>query len=106
MEDLLDLFTRMGSHCIPPTNTMEVAIQTMAHKAILQEPKYIIDCFSKTMPLALLNVPDQESLLSLYGTQKATGTKVAQLLQTTQVIRSQKEQMVFNPLQRYVRNAD
>lgn len=25
-EDLLDLFTRMGSHCIPPKNTMEVAI--------------------------------------------------------------------------------
>ncbi|XDV46574.1 hypothetical protein PO909_014449 [Leuciscus waleckii] len=105
-EDLLDLFTRMGSHCIPPTNTMEVAIQTMANKAILQEPKYIIDCFSKTMPFALLNVPDQESLLSLYDTKKATGKKVAQLLQTTQVISSQKEQMVFNHLQCYVRNAD
>lgn len=69
-EDLLDLFTRMGSHSIPPTNTMEVAIQTMAHKAIHQEPKYIIDCFSKTMPFALLNVPDQESLLSLYDTKQ------------------------------------
>lgn len=105
-EDLLDLFTRMGSHCIPPKNTMEVAIQTMAHKAILQEPKYIIDCFSKTMIFALLKVPDQDSLLSLYDTKKATGKKVAQLLQTTQEIRSQKEQMVFSHLQRYVRNAD
>lgn len=85
---------------------MEVAIQTMAHKAILQEPKYIIDCFSKTMIFALLKVPDQDSLLSLYDTKKATGKKVAQLLQTTQEIRSQKEQMVFNHLQRYVRNAD
>ncbi|ROL53113.1 hypothetical protein DPX16_0486 [Anabarilius grahami] len=99
-EDLLDLFTRMGSHCIPPKNTMEVAIQTMAHKAILQEPKYIIDCFSKTMIFALLKVPDQDSLLSLCDPKKATGKKVAQLLQTTQEIRSQKEQMVFNHLQR------
>ncbi|KAI7814465.1 hypothetical protein IRJ41_018701 [Triplophysa rosa] len=105
-EDLLDLFTRMGSHCIPPKNNMEVAIQTMAHKAILQEPKYIIDCFSKTMQFALLKVPDQESLLSLYDTKKATGKKVVQLLQSTQMIRSQKEQTVFNHLQRYVRNAD
>lgn len=71
-EDLLDLFTRMGSHCIPLKNNMEVPIQTMAHKAILQEPKYIIDCFSKTMQFALPKVPDQERLLSLYDTKKAT----------------------------------
>ncbi len=105
-DDLLDLFTRMGSHCIPPKNTMNVAFQTMAHKAILQEPKYVIDCFSRAMPFALLKVPDQESLLSLYDTKKATGKKVAQLLQTTQMICSQREQMVFNHLQRYLRNAD
>ncbi len=74
-DDLLDLFTRMGSHCIPPKNTMNVAFQTMAHKAILQEPKYVIDCFSRAMPFALLKVPDQESLLSLYDTKKATGIK-------------------------------
>lgn len=42
-EDLFYLLRRKGSHCIPPKNTMEVAIQTMAHKAILQEPKYIIE---------------------------------------------------------------
>ncbi|XP_073798489.1 uncharacterized protein [Danio rerio] len=107
-EDLLDLFTRMGSHRIPFKNlqNMKIAIQTMAHKAILQEPKFIIDCFSKNMPLALLKIPDQKSLVSLYEKKKATGKKVAQLLQTTQDVRSQKEQMVFHHLQRYVRNAD
>lgn len=71
---------------------MKVAIQKVAHKAILQEPKYVIDCFSRAMQFALLKVPDQESLVSLYDTKKATGKKVAQLLQTTQVICSQKEQ--------------
>lgn len=55
-EELLDLFTRMGSHCLPPKNNMEAAIQTMAHKAILQEPKYIVDCFSKTMACAQLKL--------------------------------------------------
>ncbi|XP_051510811.1 uncharacterized protein LOC127415853 [Myxocyprinus asiaticus] len=105
-EDLLDLFTRMGSHCILPKNTIKAAIQTMAHKAILQDPKYIIDCFSKTMQFALMKIPDKENLVSLYDTKKATGKKVALLLQTSQVIRSQKEQMVFNHMQRYVRNAD
>ncbi|XP_051560585.1 uncharacterized protein LOC127444946 [Myxocyprinus asiaticus] len=105
-EDLLDLFTRMGSHCIPPKNTIEAAIQTMSHKAILQEPRYIIDCFSNTMQFALMKIPDKENLVSLYDTKKANGKKVAQLLQKSQVIRSQKERMVFNHLPRYVRNAE
>lgn len=30
-EDLLDLFTRMGSHFLPPRNNTEAAIHTMAH---------------------------------------------------------------------------
>ncbi|CAB1460549.1 unnamed protein product [Pleuronectes platessa] len=48
-EDLLDLFTRMGSHFLPPKEGMKAAIETMAHKAILQEPKFIVDCFSTPM---------------------------------------------------------
>nr|XP_054593507.1 uncharacterized protein LOC107372892 isoform X2 [Nothobranchius furzeri] len=32
-EDLMDLFTRMGSHSLPPQNGMKSAIEMMAHKA-------------------------------------------------------------------------
>ncbi|XP_034029739.1 uncharacterized protein LOC117513601 [Thalassophryne amazonica] len=48
-DDLMDLFTRMGSHSLPPKNNFKAAIETMAHKAILQEPKYVIDCFAIPM---------------------------------------------------------
>ncbi|XP_051788961.1 uncharacterized protein LOC127529438 [Erpetoichthys calabaricus] len=44
-EDLIDLLTRMGSHNLPPQDNMQSAILTMAHKDLLQEPKFIIDCF-------------------------------------------------------------
>lgn len=105
-EDLLDLFTRMGSHFLPPKNSMKSAIETMAHKAILQEPKYIADCFSTPMSLVKLKLPDKESVLSLRELKKATGKRVMQLLETTNVVLSQREQATFNHLQCYVKNAD
>ncbi|KAK1897612.1 UDP-N-acetylmuramoyl-L-alanyl-D-glutamate--26-diaminopimelate ligase [Dissostichus eleginoides] len=39
-EDLLDLFSRMGSHCLPSKDKIRAAIVVMAHKALLQEPKF------------------------------------------------------------------
>ncbi|XP_078018787.1 uncharacterized protein LOC144458879 [Epinephelus lanceolatus] len=105
-EDLLDLFTRMGSHFLPPKNSMQPAIETMAHKAILQEPKYIVDCFSTPMALVQQKLSDKESVLSLYESKKATGKRVLQLFETTKMVLSQREQATFNHLQRYVKNAD
>ncbi|CAJ1060762.1 uncharacterized protein LOC119794643 [Xyrichtys novacula] len=105
-EDLLDLFTRMGSHFLPPENSMKSAIEIMAHKAILQEPKYVIDCFSTPMSLVKLKLPDKKSVLSLYESKKPTGKRVMQMLETTKVVLSQREQATLNHLQRYVKNAD
>lgn len=105
-EDLLDLFTRMGSHFLPPENSMKSAIEIMAHKAILQEPKYIVDCFSTPMSLVKLKLPDKESLLNLYELKKPTGKRVMQLLETTNPVLSQREQTTLNHLQRYMKNAD
>ncbi|XP_039465637.1 probable ubiquitin carboxyl-terminal hydrolase 5 isoform X2 [Oreochromis aureus] len=69
-EDLLDLFTRMGSHSLPSENNIQLAIERMAHKAILQEPKYIVDCFATPMACLQQKLSDKESVLSLYETQK------------------------------------
>ncbi|CAI5669080.1 unnamed protein product [Oreochromis niloticus] len=105
-EDLLDLFTRMGSHSLPPKNNMQLAIERMAHKAILQEPKYIVDCFSTPMACLQQRLSDKESVLSLYETKKATGKRVLQLFETTNMVLSQREHTTFNYLQHYVKNAD
>ncbi|XP_042072313.1 uncharacterized protein LOC102292789 isoform X2 [Haplochromis burtoni] len=105
-EDLLDLFTRMGSHSLPPKNNMQLAIERMAHKAILQEPKYIVDCFSTPMAGLQQKLSDKESVLSLYETKKATGKRVLQLFETTNLVLSQREHITFNYLQHYVKSAD
>ncbi|KAL6489245.1 hypothetical protein MHYP_G00029900 [Metynnis hypsauchen] len=105
-EDLLDLFTRMGSHSLPPQNNMQPTIEAMAHKAIIQEPKYIVDCFSTAMACVKLKLSNKESVVAMYEAKKATGKRVSQLFETTKVTLSQIEQTTFNHLQRYVKNAD
>ena len=104
-EDLLDLFTRMGSHSLPSKDAFKEAIETMAHKAILQEPKFVIDSF--TIPMADLkpNLLDKSSVLALYESKNPTGKRVAQLLEAPQEM-SQREQTSFSYLQCYVKSAD
>ena len=105
-DDLLELFSRMGSHSLPPKDNMRTAIESMAHKAILQEPKFVRDSFSTVILLVQQNLPDKESVLALYESKKATGKRVVQLLDTTNVVLSRREQNVFSYLQRYIKNAD
>ena len=62
-EDLLDLFSRMGSHYLPRKANMRPALETMAHKAILQQPKFILDSFRSVIAVVRANLPDKDSVL-------------------------------------------
>lgn len=104
-EELLDLFSRMGSHHLPPKENMHAVIQIMAHKVILQESKFIIDCFSSSITSVQLNLPTKQSIVELYESKKPTNKKVACMIQTSKEFLNQQEQMAFNYLQRYVKNA-
>lgn len=63
-EDLLDLFSRMGSHCLPSKDNLRASILTMAHKALLQEPKFIIDCFHSSIHDAVQMLITKDQRLS------------------------------------------
>ncbi|MEQ2279349.1 hypothetical protein AMECASPLE_008520 [Ameca splendens] len=82
-EDLMDLFTKMGSHSLPPKSNFKAAIETMA---ILQEPKYIFDCFSISMAQVQQHLSDKTSVLFLYDSKQPTGKCVAELLVTTNAV--------------------
>lgn len=45
-------------------------------------------------------------MLTLYEAKKAARKRVVQLLETTHVVLSQREQTAFSYVQRYVKNAD
>ncbi|KAF4107670.1 hypothetical protein G5714_012034 [Onychostoma macrolepis] len=102
-EDLLDLFSWMGSYCLPPKENIRSAILTMAHKVLLQEPKFIIDCFQTIMPTGILNLTRQ-SILEAYESKNATNKKVAQMIKPAKDFLNQQEQLTLNHLQRYVKN--
>uniref|UniRef100_A0A096MDM0 HECT domain-containing protein n=1 Tax=Poecilia formosa TaxID=48698 RepID=A0A096MDM0_POEFO len=86
-----------GAHRIPCQENVKQAIKVMAHKVILQEPKYIIDCFYEIFKDIALNLSHPADVLHLYEVD---------MLQTEALTLSQKEQTTFTYLQRYIRNAD
>jgi len=64
-EDFLDVFSRMGSHCLPSKDNVRAVILTMAHKALLPEPKFIIDCFHSSIHNAVSTFITKESVMEL-----------------------------------------
>lgn len=105
-EDLLDVFSRMGSHCLSSKDNVRAAILTMAHKALLQEPKFIIDCFHSSIHNAVPTLITKESIMELYESKRPTNKKVAQIIKPSTESLNPKEQTALNHLLRYVRSID
>ena len=102
-EDLLDVFSRMGSHCLPSKDNVRAAILTMAHKALLQEPKFIIDCFHSSIHNAVPTLITKESIMELYESKRPTNKKVAQMIKPSTESLNPQEQTALNHI-RYVRS--
>ncbi|XP_020555782.2 uncharacterized protein LOC110013663 isoform X2 [Oryzias latipes] len=104
-EDLLDLFSRMGSHCLPSGDHLRASLLTMAHKVLLQEPKFIIDCFHSIIHNVVPPLTEKD-IMNLYESKKPTNKKVAQTIKPTVENLDPQQQSAFNHLVRYVRSAD
>ncbi|XP_046877352.1 uncharacterized protein LOC124468585 isoform X1 [Hypomesus transpacificus] len=108
-EDLLDLFSRMGSHILPSKDNLQPVILTMAHKVLLQEPKFIIDCFHSSIHCIHNAVPmsiTKDSIMELYESKRPTNKKVAKIIKPSSENLNQQEQTALNHLLRYVRSTD
>ncbi|KAF3840360.1 hypothetical protein F7725_019077 [Dissostichus mawsoni] len=105
-EDLLDLFSRMGSHCLPSKDKIRAAIVVIAHKALLQEPKFIIDCFHSSIHNAVPRLLTKESIMELYENKRPTNRKVAQMIKPSNESLNPQEQAALTYLLRYVRSLD
>ncbi|XP_063760574.1 uncharacterized protein LOC134878467 [Eleginops maclovinus] len=105
-EELLDLFSRMGAHCLPCKENLRATILTMAHKGLLQEPKFIIDCFQSSIHTALPTPITKGRLMELYESKRPTNRKVAQMIKPSNETLNTQEQAALNHLLRYVRSID
>ncbi|XP_038161326.1 uncharacterized protein LOC119796722 [Cyprinodon tularosa] len=104
-EDLLDLFSRMGSHNVPTKENVQASLSTIAHK-VLQEPKFVIDSFHSCFYNAVPSLASKENVIKLYDSKRATNKKVAQMIKPSSESLNSQEQTALNHLLRYVRSID
>ncbi|KAF6729949.1 hypothetical protein FQA47_008711 [Oryzias melastigma] len=105
-EDLLDLFSRMGSHSLPSKDNLQASLLTMAHKVLIQEPKFIIDCFHSIIHNVVPSLTEKDNIMKLYESKKPTNRKVAQTIKPASDSLDPQQQSALNHLLRYVRSAD
>ncbi|KAK1878470.1 E3 ubiquitin-protein ligase TOM1-like [Dissostichus eleginoides] len=85
---------------------IRAAIVVMAHKALLQEPKFIIDCFHSSIHNAVPRLLTKESIMELYENKRPTNRKVAQMIKPSNESLNPQEQAALTYLLRYVRSLD
>ncbi|KAK0145715.1 hypothetical protein N1851_015375 [Merluccius polli] len=97
-EDLLEIFSRMGSHFLPSKDKLRAAILRFAHKALIQEPKFIIDCFHSSIHNAVPTLITKDSIMELYESKRPTNKKVAQMIKPSTESLNAQEQTALNHL--------
>ena len=80
-EEFLDLLDRMGCTSIPSNEEIKSQIIQIAHKQLIQRPKYAIDKMADVSRTKFRNLfTSFENITSMYNTMKPTCRKVLKLL--------------------------
>ncbi|RXM36481.1 hypothetical protein EOD39_11771 [Acipenser ruthenus] len=66
-DELLEILSRMGCHTVPSLDDMKGTILQVAHKQLIQEPKYALDIMSNIIRSTLqMFLPDVSAIVALY----------------------------------------
>lgn len=104
-DDFLDLLGRVGCHAIPSRGDMRPMIISIAHKELIQEPKYALDAFSRVAgPSLQAFLPTQFELCTLYDTKTPCTRKVLKLLKSFPG--SQDETSALSFLKQFIKSMD
>ena len=106
VRDVLDeIFDREGCHTIPTDEQIRPSIMQVAHKCIIQNSSYVIDCMGKVVRDALLiKFPTMESISCMYAALKPTAKKVCEMLQSNPQTKGESQSYRF--LMQFVRAQD
>ncbi|XP_013390436.1 uncharacterized protein LOC106158870 [Lingula anatina] len=104
-DDLLDLLSRVGCNSIPKKEHMRNTVLRMAHKELIQEPKYALDAMAETVcgQLQML-FPDVQKLRLMYENKTPTARKVINLLNCTPANKEQSD--AFGYLKQFIKGLD
>ncbi|XP_033752673.1 uncharacterized protein LOC117336293 [Pecten maximus] len=101
-DELISVLDRFQCHRIPNQEEMSSAIIQIAHRVLIQEPKYALDAMKGVCGNALqLFLPDIESVSALYERLNPSVAKVIRLLKATPS--TKEENASFGFLQRFIR---
>ena len=82
--DFLQLLSRVDCHSNPDQEGIRRAILSVAHKELIQEPKYALDEMARSASEGLqVLLPDVETIQMMYDSKKPTAKKVLKLLECT-----------------------
>ena len=104
-EYFLDMLSRVDCHTIPDKDSVRPAILSIAHKELIQQPKYAVDSIASTAREGLrLLLPDTDAIKRMYEAKRPTARKVTKLLKAEPQDKDQSSSLGF--LKQFIRGPD
>ena len=104
-DEFMDLLSRVDCHTIPDGDSVKETILGIAHKELIQEPKYAGDSIASTAREGLcLLLPDVDAIMKMYEAKKPTPRKIIKLLEADPQDREQSSSLGY--LKQFVRGLD
>ena len=101
-EDLLDVLSNYKCYRRITRDNITQTVNELAQKELLQNPKYVIDCFSQSMSLLKIyhNFQSVDNLRELYEMKKPSTRKIIRLFEANPS--AEQEHACLDHLKRYV----
>lgn len=104
-DELLDLLDRLGVKAVPSQANLKAVLLQVAHKQIIQQPKYALDNMSAVAAQLLkTTITTTAKIQIMYTDKKPTCSKVLKLIEASPETPAERQALGF--LQQYIRGLD
>ncbi|MGH0153509.1 UNVERIFIED_CONTAM: hypothetical protein FKN15_024784 [Acipenser sinensis] len=104
-DELLDILSRMGCHTVPSHDSMKCTILQVAHKQLIQEPKYALEVMADVTRSTLQKLlPEVSNLEALYEAKKPTVKQVLNMINAE--VQNAAQNKTMNFLKQFIRSLD
>lgn len=104
-DDFLDLLSHVDCKSIPKAEEMRHTVLRMAHKELIQEPKYALDAIAGAARDQLqLLLPDVQTVQEMYNSKTPTVRKVIKLLDCAPINKEQTDALGY--LKQFIKGLD
>ncbi|MGH0135161.1 UNVERIFIED_CONTAM: hypothetical protein FKN15_001101 [Acipenser sinensis] len=104
-DELLDILSRMGCHTVPSHDSMKGTILQVAHKQLMQEPKYALEVMADvTRSTSQKLLPEVSNLEALYEAKKPTVKQVLNMINAE--VQNAAQNKTMNFLKQFIRTLD